>query len=340
MKLRTTRKSITLILFSASLLLLTANLLINIINQSTEPEPNKINLSSPEIDSIFLHSLYSFGLLDEWIKETKNSKVKSAFKVKVPAELSIPVILAEINKNFLGKDVTISSVEKDFSGRTILNISKTNIIQLKSEFKYHKGIHRSAGTAAFIIEDFELSNDEDSMLLQIPEPFSPLLIPSNENSKIEEFIIKNDKTYLLLLNDDISELKYKLNEGYTRKRFKSSILAIINAFSDASFFVIDDNSDLFLSTAYSYLQTELTKRKIKLIMLSSLQRLEYQDVNQLNNTFEIFLKAAGEEESITFIITVEGFKTLLPEIERFRKIGYKFVHPSETILDDKVSAQN
>ena len=103
MKLRTTRKSITLILFSASLLLLTANLLINIINQSTEPEPNKINLSSPEIDSVFLHSLYRFGLLDEWIKETKNSKVKSAFKVKVPAELSIPVILAEINKNFFGK---------------------------------------------------------------------------------------------------------------------------------------------------------------------------------------------------------------------------------------------
>ncbi|MCH7770418.1 MAG: hypothetical protein IIA49_05290 [Bacteroidetes bacterium] len=340
MKLRTTRKSITLILFSATLFLLTVNLLINVINQSPEPEPNETNLSSQEIDSIFLYSLYSFGLLDEWIKETKNSKVKSAYKVKVPADLSIPVILAEINKNFWGKDVTISSVEKDFSGKTILNISKANIIQLKSEFKYDKGIQRSAGTAAFVIEDFELSNDEDSMLLKIPNPFSPLLIPSNENSKIKEFIINSDKIYLLLLNDDISELKYKLKESFTRKRLKSSLLSIINAFSDASFFVIDDKSDLFLSTVYSYIQTELTKRKIKLLKLSSLQRLEYEDVNQINNAFENFLKAAGVEENITFIITAEGFKTLLPEIERFRKIGYKFVHPSEIILEDKVTAQN
>jgi len=279
-------------------------------------------------------------LLDDWIKKTKNSKVISEYKVKVPSDLSIPVILAEINKNFWGNDLIINSVEKDFSGRTILNISKTNIIQLKSEFKYDKGIHRSAGTAAFTIEDFELSNDEDSLLLQIPEPFSLLLIPSNENSKIEKFIIKKDKTYLLLLNDDISEVKYKLNEGYTRRRLRNSLLAIINTFPDASFFVIDDKSDLFLSTAYSYLQTELTKRKIKLVKLSSLQRLEYEDVNQLNNTFENFLKSAGVEESITFIITAEGFKTLLPEIERFRKIGYKFVHPSETILEDKVTAQD
>ncbi|MCH7722535.1 MAG: hypothetical protein IIC76_04225 [Bacteroidetes bacterium] len=340
MKLRTTRKSITLILFSATLFLLTVNLLINVINQSPEPEPNETNLSSQEIDSIFFHSLYSFGLLDEWIKETKNSKVKSAYKVKVPADLSIPVILAEINKNFWGKDVTISSVEKDFSGKTILNISKANIIQLKSEFKYDKGIQRSAGTAAFVIEDFELSNDEDSMLLKIPNPFSPLLIPSKENSKIKEFIINNDKIYLLLLSDDISELKYKLKEGFTRKRLKSSLLSIINAFSDASFFVIDDKSDLFLSTAYSYLQTELTKRKIKLVKLSSLQKLEYEDVNQLNNTFENLLIAAGVEEGITFLITSEGFKKLLPEIERFRKIGYKFVHPSETIIEDIITAQD
>ncbi len=340
MKLRTTRKSITLILFSATLLLLTVNLLINIINQSIELDQNETNLNSTEIDSIFLHSLQSFGLLDDWIKKTKNSKVISEYKVKVPADLSIPVILAEINKNFWGNDLIINSVEKDFSGRTILNISKTNIIQLKSEFKYDKGIHRSAGTAAFTIEDFELSNDEDSLLLQIPEPFSPLLIPSNESSKIKELIINNDKIYLLLLNDDISELKYKLNEGYTRRRLRNSLLAIINTFPDASFFVIDDKSDLFLSTAYSYLQTELTKRKIKLVKLSSLQRLEYEDVNQLNNTFENFLKSAGVEKSITFIITAEGFKTLLPEIERFRKIGYKFVHPSETILEDKVTAQD
>ncbi|GMR25339.1 MAG: hypothetical protein BMS9Abin39_0630 [Ignavibacteria bacterium] len=340
MKLRTTRKSITLILFSATLLLLIANLLINIINQSTEPELNETNLSSPEIDSIFLHSLYSFGLLDDWIKKTKNSKVISEYKVKVPSDLSIPIILAEINKNFWEDNVTISSVEKDFSGRTILNISKTNIIQLRSEFRYDKGIHRTAGTAAFIIEDFELSNEEDSMLLQIPEPFSPLLLPSNENSKIKELIINNDKIYLVLLSDDISELKYKLNEGYTRRRLRNSLLAVINSFPEASFFVIDDKSDLFLSTAYSYLKTELTKRKIKLVKLSSLQRLEYGDVNQLNNTFENFLKSAGVEESITFIITAEGFKTLLPEIERFRKIGYKFVHPSETILEDKVTAKN
>ena len=117
-------------------------------------------MSSTEIDSLFRLSLHSFGLLDDWIKEIKSSKLDKSYKVKIPKDLSIPVILVEINSNFLETDVRINSVEKIFSGRTILEIKSKDEIKLRADFDYDKSIFRSAGTAAFMLEKFELSSFE------------------------------------------------------------------------------------------------------------------------------------------------------------------------------------
>ena len=209
-------------------------------------------------------SLRSFGLLDDWIKETKSSKVDYTYKVKIPKDLSIPVILAGINSNFWESGVTINSVEKIFSGRTILEIKLEDEIKLRADFDYDRNIFRSAGTAAFILENFELSSFEDSLLLEIPEPFSPLLIPSTENLILSKFIIDKQKNYSLLLNDDIPELKYKLKDSYSQNRLKGSLLSIINDFSSATYFFIDDQSGLFNSSVFSYMKDELIKRKIKI----------------------------------------------------------------------------
>ncbi|MCH7964291.1 MAG: hypothetical protein IH852_10195 [Bacteroidetes bacterium] len=331
MKFNFNNKSSLQILFGAALILLIPNLVLDIIDNKNNSISSKTELSSAEIDSLFRLSLHSFGLLDDWIKESKSSKLDKSYKVKIPKDLSIPVILVEINSNFWESEVTISSVEKIFSGRTILEIKSKDEIKLRADFDYDKSIFRSAGTAAFILENFELSSFEDSLLLDIPEPYSPLLIPSTENLILCKFIIDKQKTFSLLLNDDIPELKYKLKDSYSQNRLKGSLLSIINDFSSATYFFIDDRSDLFNSSVFSYLKDELVKRKIKILKLSNLQKLDFSEINVLISSFDTFMKNTREGESITFLISADNFIHLLPEIMSYGKIGYKIVHPSETL---------
>jgi hypothetical protein len=331
------KKYVLLILFGTALILLIANLVLNNIESENNSISTKTELSNAEIDSLFRFSLHSLGLLDDWIKERNNSKVDKSYKVKIPKDLSIPVILAEINSNFWESDVTINSVEKKFSGRTILEIKSEDAIKLRADFDYHKDIFRSAGTAAFILENFELSSFEDSLMLEIPEPFSPLFVPSKENLSLSKFILDKQKTYSLLLNDDIPELKYKLKDGYSKNRLKGPLLSMINDFSSATYFFIDDKSDLFNSSIFSYLKDELVKRKIKIVKLSYLQKLDFSETDLLIRSFDTFMKNTAEGESITFLIRADNFRNLLPVIKSYRKVGYKIVHPSETNLEENIN---
>ena len=337
MKFYLNHKSVLPILFGAAIILLISNLVLNFTDNENNLKSNKTTLRSGEIDSLFLLSLHSFGLLDDWIKKNESSKVEYLYKVKIPNDLSIPVILAEINSNFWESGVQINSVEKIFSGRTILEIKLEDEIKLSAIFDYDKKISRTTGTAAFILENFELSSFEDSLLLEIPEPFSPLLIPSTENLSLSQFVIYKQKTYSILLNDDIPELKYKLKGSYSENRLKGSLLSIINDFSSATYFFIDDESDLFNSSVFSYLKSELVKRKIKIVKLNHLQRLNVSDIKGLISSFDNFMKNTGEGGSITFLISAENFKNLLPEIKRYRKVGYKFVHPSLAITEENIN---
>jgi len=337
MKFNFNKKSVLPILFGAALILLIPNLVLTVINNEDNLISKKTKLSSGEIDSLFRLSLRSFGLLDDWIKESKSSNVDYSYKVKIPKDLSIPVILAEINSNFWKSGVTINSVEKIFSGRTITEIKLEDEIKLSADFDYDKNLFRSAGTAAFILENFELSSFEDSLLLEIPEPFSSLLIPSMENLILSKFIIDKQKTYSVLLNDDIPELKYKLKDSYSQNRLKGSLLSIINDFSSATYFFIDDHSDLFNSSVLSYLKDELVKRKIKIVKLSNLQKLNFSEMNVLISSFDTFMKNTEEGESITFLISADNYRYLLPEIKRYRKVGYKIVHPSEAKPEENIN---
>jgi len=332
MKFQLNRKAAAVILLVAAVFLLVVNLFINQFDQQEETVVVQAELNTFQVDSLFLFSLNSFGLSNKWIKEVQNKKTDISYLIRLPIDLSVPVVLAEINSNFFKSNLFISSVEKDFSGRTRLTISSEDRIILSAEFKYDKEIFRTARTLGFIIKDFELSDSEDSLLLELPEPFSLLLKPSTENTKLVKYIVDLGKTYSILIDDDIAELKYRLNESYSEKRLTRSLKSIINDFSDAIFFLIDDNSEVFLSPSFEHIRSELEKRKINILRLSELQHLNYDDEIKIKDSFDNYLKGIGENESKLFLVTADGFRALLPEIERYRKTGIKFVHPSEIII--------
>ena len=331
MKFKLNRRTTAIILLVAAVLLLVAYLLIIKLNKTEKHVTGQAELNSYQVDSLFLYSLNSFGISQEWIKEVQNRQTDKSYIVRLPNDLSIPVVLAEINTNFFQKNLTFSSVEKDFSGRTRLTINRGNKIILSAELKYDKEIIRAKRILAFVIKDFELSGSKDSLLLEMPEPFTTLLKPTTESIKLVKYITEVGKNYSLFIDDDIPEVKYRLNESYSQKRLKSSLQSIVKDFSDASFFLIDDNSDIFASTSFDFIKLEMEKRKISILLLSELIHLNYDEEIQLLISFDNYLRELKEDESILFLLSADGFRTLLPEIERVRKTGFKVVHPSEII---------
>ena len=332
MKLNFNRKTVALVLFGAAIFLLIANLTLIVFEPKTKRNSEEIKISDNEIDSLFHLSLSSFGIRESWIKENRKIKNIKSYRVKVPLDLSIPVILAELNSNFWDTHVIFNTVEKEFSGKTILEINFNERVRLKAEFDYDDNINRSGGSMAFVLENFELSSNIDSLLLEIPEPFSLLLIPSTKNFELSNYILNKNKTYTLLLNDDISELKYKLRSSYSIDRLKGSLQSIINDFSTATFFVIDDESDLYNSDVFTFIGSELLKRKIRTVKLSNLIRLNSGNQEALTISFDNYLKEVQEDYKPTFLINASDFMNLIPEIKRYTKIGYILVHPSEILL--------
>lgn len=329
MELNFNRKTAASILFGAALLLLVANMVLSTVMDKTDSESEKIIISSSEIDSLFRFSLASFNIQEDWISLNKRLRNIKSYKVKVPPDLSIPVILAEINSNFWDKEVSVYSEEKEFSGKTLLEISTHDIIKLRSEFYYDDKIKRLTGSFAFILENYQLTGKEDSLLLEIPEAFSTLLIPSTESVRIGKYVADKNKTYSILLNDNIDELKYKLNPDYSNNRLKGSLVSLISDFSKAVFFFIDDESDLFNSSAFKFISDELKKRNISVVKLSVLKKLDSTNRSTLISAFDNIVKDIRENESKIFLLNQADFLKLLPEIKRYKKIGYTVQHPSE-----------
>lgn len=321
-----------LILFGAAFVLLVANLAVSSLLKKEPIVSGKV-LQNIEIDSLFTLSLRNLGLTDISIIKRTATKIPHSYKIKVPSDLSIPVVLSEINLVFSGSEITIAADEKSPNGLTVLEISSEEKLVLTASLNYDTDIIRDKGSIAFVIEGYELSEKEDSLLMDIAEPFTLLFTPNSENIETINFIKSKNKSYSVLLNDDISELKYKLDESYSNSRIKGPIHSILNDFSGASIIFIDDKSDIYKSLALKFLEEEFSKRNIKLNNLSKLLTIDYRDEEQLINEFDKIMKSVSKQESAVIRISRDEFNILQTEIKKYKKLGYKVVHPSELIYN-------
>lgn len=325
------KRSTVYILFASAILLLALNLILD----KLLPVSDKINesavVSGFEIEQRFLNAVNNFGLEKEWIIKRKLSRkpdsLFSSYKIKLPPDLPIPVLVSEIKTELSGDSVIINSIERKMGGETNLEIYSQGFLKLTSSINYDKNLVRKRGAVGFLVEDISLDDQEDSLLFEVPESFAVLLVPSKENIKHSKVILNKNKQFAILLNDEIDDLEFKLNEDYSNSRILNSIKSIIGSFPKAIFIVIDDESDLYNSKVFQIITLELEKRKIKLLRKSAFYQLKYEEEKDLFTSFDSLFKQLGEEKRI-ILVNAEELQLLLPEIARYRKVGYKFINPS------------
>ncbi len=319
------------ILFTVAILLLASNLLLNKLLPKASRKHEALVLSGLEINIRFLQAVNNFGLEEDWIivkkLSNKHDSLFSSYKIKLPPDLPIPVLISEVYTELSGDSVEIKSIEKKMGGRTKLEIYSGGFLKLTSDIDYDKELVRKRGSVGFLIEDISFDDQEDSLLFDVPESFAVLLIPSKENKKHSKFILNQSKEFALLLDDEIDDLEFKLSEGHSNNRILNSVKSIIGSFSRAIFFVIDDESELFRSEVFPVISAELEKRNIRLLLKSAFYQLENDEETDLISSFDSLIKQLAEEKLI-IQTNIEDFRLLLPEIARYRKVGFKFINPS------------
>lgn len=330
-------RKIIISLFIIVIILLIANLTLEVIWNHKVPENlNKKPIELNGIEQILKESLANLGIENNWITLQKKRKKSLAvsYSAAIPPDLPITVVLNEIFVSFKNYDVNIESEEQRINGRTLLKISVKNNLKLSCEFFYDKSISRNAGNIGIFIKGItKLTNEEVKTLLSTPETFELLLVPSKESVILLRTLKEYKKGYGILFSDDITDLEFKLSSKYSKGRLKSSMRDILGKFPNASIFIIDDNSNLFSSDVYPLLKEEFKKRKLKLIPEDSLLILTDEGNNSALKDFRIKIQRTKRGEKAEVIVTAEEFKLLQPEIIRFRKVGYKFILPSELIKE-------
>jgi hypothetical protein len=141
-----------------------------------------------------------------------------------------------------------------------------------------------------------------------------------------EFIQNNGQQFSVLIDDDISEQKYKLGATYSGQRVVTVIKTLVTDFQNAVCFIIDDNSNFYSSPNYEILNRELTKRKIKFFRTSDFANLSYNET--LPELFNEHMESLTSGGSIIFLVSEDSYVSLSPEIKKYKKKGCRIISSS------------
>lgn len=330
------RKKILIYLFGLAVLLLALNLVFN--NKIVFSSDDEKAINSDELGNRFNNILTSFGIEEKLIKKTVSAdKVTGLriplFRVQVPKDLSIPEILLDIFNEFRKDSLEIESIEKVKSGKSLLTIKKGRTSVLSAEFDYSKNISREKRYLALLITDINYNSQGDSVLIESSQSVNFLIRPDSKYKGLINYIKSYKKEYSILIDDGTGEQKYKLAAGYSAQRVINVLKTLVKDFSKASYFVIDDKTELYNSANYKIISEALSKRQIKLFRLSDFLSLDESE-NWLDDFGKRMDQVSSNESSI-FLISKNSYKQIEQVLSTYYKKGYRIVNSSLLISDSK-----
>jgi hypothetical protein len=321
------KKQLVFILFIVAVILIGLNIVSAILFPAEPPEPEVKELSTEEVSGRFKNAILSYGFDEQWITEKKKSGDEKSYLIKVPKDLPIALLIKEIRDSYLPEEAEIIVEEKKINGANYLKIISNGNLKLTSDFSYNADILRPTGSAGTIIMDIDKAGESEMKnILRTPQLSGAVLIPSKASAALSRRITDERKELIIMLNDNIYELEYKLASGFSEKRLKDVLRTIMGAFPKAAFYIIDSQSSLYNSPAGKFIINEFTKRNMKIIPSS-----DYVIYNaEGGKNFSEIVRSSQDNKKL-IAIPAAVYTSLYPEFDKLRKIGFKFVNPSTVI---------
>lgn len=331
------KKTFTKYLLGIAIFLLLTNVVINFVKKSKEGDRiSSRELSSNHIDSVFYFVLDQYGIESEWISFKKikipgEDSISKQYTIKLPVDLSIPLIIKDVNR-IIENDITgFVSEEKKIFGTTEIRIYTNELLKLKATLIPDTNTVRNRNDLAFIISDtYDLSQTDFNSFLSIPYTLTAAIVPDENNVGKADSLKKYSKEYLVLINNDMSETKYRLEKGDQKELLKNSISNILSNFRSASLYVVDERSKLYNSTIYNFVRDEFKKRGTILTQLSEFLPLNAEEDAELISKFKYYCEDKTGSKQKIFFLTFEDFQKIRNELEKYRRKGSTVLAISST----------
>jgi hypothetical protein len=286
------KKTFTKYLLITAIILLIINVVIDVVKKPSKKEIDAVReLTTNHIDSVFIKVLKEYGIEDKWVSTKKikiayEDSITKQFTVKLPADLSIPLIIKDVN-GIIQNDITgFVSEEKKIFGTTEIRIYTNEILKLKATLIPDASIIRDQNELCFVIADaYDLSRGSYTDFLSIPFDICGVMIPGESYVVQADSLKKYSKEYIVLLNDENTETKFRLEKSDQKALIKNSIFNIIAGFKNAVMFCIDEQSALFNSTIYNFVRDDFLRRGIKLVHKSEFLQITSDNDEELISKF-------------------------------------------------------
>ena len=329
-------RKLFILFFALSIFLLAANIILSFFTPK-EVSRNTTGLTASEIDSLFHKSVAEFYLGDEYLQKIKSPKKKEdsllfSYRLTLPYDVPVPVFLQSIFGNFNGKDVTISSVEMILNKKSILKISSGEKEKFYTELLQDTSFHRDNGTLAFALTNYEnLSDEELTKLLDIPESFAFLLQPKKESADFTKTILDSKKEYIVELTASSPNSEFTLAEKFPFVRNKLAINSLMRYYPRNNFIFVNQQSTLLSSTAYEKVRKEFTKRKYKLLSSDSFTNFSNVKEDEFENHFFNSVGSMSKGEVKLVILQAVSFYNTIEKIANLKKRGIRFIAASSAV---------
>jgi hypothetical protein len=326
-------KEIIIFLFSLAVLILVLNIAVSKVLLHKRNQSDLAGLNSEAIKIKFISALHNFGIKEDWIAEAKDrvnrkDSLKYFFKINVPKDIPISLLIKEINNSFEPGEIIYYSKETKINGVTNLFLISGGFEKLSAEFAYNAEIRRTSCSIGFLIYGINLLNPSVmNQLISTPEPFTIVLLPSKQSLELTKQIKANEKDYAVLLNTDINDLDYKLSSAYSPERLKMSIRSILGDFSNSIAYVYNGKSDFTSGLKFSFIKQEFEKRKVNFIDLNKFNLIDQKGI-PLDIAFDSIVNKALDKKNEFIFISADHYLKIMPQISKYRKIGYKFINNS------------
>lgn len=333
----TSKQKIIVYLLAASFILLLGNIIVDRFHKVKPglPYPGRSILAAGEINDLFEDAVCEFGIEKSWIQRKplgtdQSGDATFSYNVKVTADLPVTLILNELNRRFLEHGLTITAKELRKEKTTTVKILREKKVLLQADFVTDPEAVRSAATIGFIIKEIDkLSDKEFSEFLSLPENYTILLNPSEKAEKASKAIVEQNKEYIVVLDDNIDEVRFKFADDYSDKRLNTSVRTILGVFGNSKLFLIDDASDFYKSRQYVVVKSAFEKRKLNLVPLSSFTEIKSREDKDLQSMFRYYCESNTSAQGRVFSVTARNFLELKDMIDLYRKKGCKFIFPSQ-----------
>lgn len=308
------------------LLLLILNISMEVFTSNDTKEIP--SLSKNEIENKFAFTLTQFGIANNWIekvfvKKKLSDSLNYIFDISIPKDISIATIVKEINKSFINTHAVIETKEKENYGSSVLTIYSNEILKLQANLIHsNKAIREFAEYSFLVHTNF---GDEEIKLNEVNRinlDFTYLFSPSIKNLEVKN---KINKKYSILINDQIVDKDYLLNEDFSKQKLINNIRSIIISFGSDNPYLIDESSEIFSSKIFSFIRDEFSKKGVKLIALQQFPHLKGDSKNEIASLFNFYATSLKGKQGKTFYIDLQDFITLQPAIEKQLRMGDKVV---------------